>query len=437
MEKRETIEVNTMRIVTRRIVPFLMLLYFVAYLDRVNVGFAAITMNEDLGLSQAAFGFGAGIFFLGYFLFEVPSNLALHRVGARIWIARIMLTWGIISGAMAFAEGPISFYVLRFMLGVAEAGFFPGIILYLSYWFPGRYRAGIIAMFMAAVPISIALGSPLSSWLLTFDGIWGLHGWQWLFLIESLPAVLLAYAVLKYLTDKPEDAKWLSQEQREWLSNKMSLESVPSADSHGMGGVLKALVNPHVLVLALVYFGTSAGLYTLGIWAPQIISQFDLTITQVGVVSMIPPIFSVIAMVYWARHSDKTGERHIHVFITCLVAATGLLFAAYAESLITIIFALIIVNVGVSSAKPPLWAIPTQYLSGRNAAAGIAAINSIGNLGGFFGPTLIGYIKSTTGDYKWGLIGVSLSLAVSAGLMLVLSRLSTTETEENNSTVIN
>lgn len=418
------LEKMTMRKVAWRIVPFIMLLYFVAYLDRVNVGFAAITMNQDLGLSNAAFGLGAGIFFVGYFLFEVPSNLILHKVGARVWIARIMLTWGLVSGAMAFAQGPMSFYFLRFLLGAAEAGFFPGIILYLSYWLPGRYRASITAMFMAAVPMSIALGSPLSGWLLTFDGLGGLHGWQWLFLLEALPAVLLSGVVLVYLTDRPEKANWLKDEQKQWLIAKMSSEKPASKEQHS---IVKAILNPHILILALVYFGTSAGLYTLGIWAPQLIAQFDLTVTQVGLINALPPIVAVIGMVLWAKHSDKTGERTIHVFIACLVAAFGLLFASFADSLMMVVFALIIVNVGVSSAKPPLWAIPTQYLSGSGAAAGIAAINSIGNLGGFFGPTLIGYIKSATGDYKWGLIAVSISLAVSAALVVLLSRMTTSK----------
>jgi len=426
----------TMKRVAWRIVPFIMLLYFVAYLDRVNVGIAAITMNEDIGLSKAAFGLGAGIFFIGYFLFEVPSNLILHKVGARRWIARIMLTWGLVSGAMAFVQGPISFYILRFLLGAAEAGFFPGIILYLSYWFPCRYRAGITAMFMAAVPISIGLGSPLSGWLLSFDGIMGMKGWQWLFLIEALPAVLLSAAVLLFLTDRPEKAKWLPEEQKQWLVEEMSKERRAVAASHGASAVFSALFNPRILALALVYFGTSAGLYTIGIWAPQILAQYDLTLTQIGLVNAIPPVFAVVAMVFWAKHSDKTGERTTHVFIACIVASVGLFAAAFTTSLLAAVLALIVVNVGVSSAKPPLWAIPTQFLRGSGAAAGIAAINSIGNLGGFFGPTLIGYIKTSTGDYMWGLIGVGISLMVSACIVLFLTGKPTQTHTSINSTAL-
>ena len=416
------LEKRVMRKLTRRIVPFVMLLYFIAYLDRVNIGFAALTMNDDIGLSATAFGFGAGIFFIGYFLFEVPSNLILHRVGARVWIARIMLTWGLISGAMALVQGPTSFYVLRFLLGAAEAGFFPGIILYLSYWFPARHRAGVTAFFMAAVPISIAIGSPISGALLTMDGILGLHGWQWLFLVEAAPAVLLAGVVLIYMTDRPEKAGWLTDEERNWLVDEMRSEERQVAQDHGSHSVLRALSNPWVLSLALIYFGTSAGLYTVGIWSPQIIAQHGVGPFATGLINAIPPIAAVLAMVWWARHSDRTGERNWHVFIACLVAATGLGVAAYTTSLVPVVLALVLVSAGVSSAKPPLWSIPTQFLTGAAAATGIATINSIGNLGGFAGPFVIGWLKEQTGDYRSGLLSVAAALVFSAALVLVLAR---------------
>ncbi len=416
------IEQRVMRKLTRRIVPFVMLLYFIAYLDRVNIGFAALTMNDDIGLSAAAFGFGAGIFFIGYFLFEVPSNLILHRVGARVWIARIMVTWGIISGAMAFVQGPTSFYVLRFLLGAAEAGFFPGIILYLSYWFPARHRAGVTAVFMAAVPISIAIGSPISGALLHMDGILGLHGWQWLFLIEAAPAVVLAGVVLVYLTDRPEKADWLDDEERAWLVKEMQSEQASVTTEHGSQSALRALANPWVLSLALVYFGTSAGLYTIGIWSPQIISQHGVGPFATGLINAIPPIFAVLAMVLWARHSDKTGERTWHVVLACLVAAGGLGMAAFTSSLIPVVIALVLVSVGVSSAKPPLWSIPTQFLAGAAAATGIATINSIGNLGGFAGPFIIGWLKDKGGGFQGGLLSVAAALVFSAILILVLAR---------------
>ena len=262
------IETRTLRKITLRIVPFIMLLYFVAFIDRVNIGFAALTMNKDLGFSPAVFGFGAGIFFWGYFLFEVPSNIILHKIGARIWIARVMITWGLVSAAMAFVQGSTSFYVLRFLLGAAEAGFFPGIILYLSYWFPARQRAAVTALFMAAAPLSTVLGSPVSGALLEMDGLLGLKGWQWLFLTEAMPAVLLGFVVLVYMTDRPEQARWLGGDERNWLVSTMSAESASKAATANHS-IWRGLADPRVLALSLVYFGTSAGLYTLGVWAPQ------------------------------------------------------------------------------------------------------------------------------------------------------------------------
>ncbi len=422
----ETLEVQSLekRVIsklTRRIVPFVMLLYFVAYLDRVNIGFAALTMNDDIGLSATAFGFGAGIFFVGYFLFEIPSNLILHRVGARIWIARIMLTWGLISGSMAFVQGPTSFYVLRFLLGAAEAGFFPGIILYLSYWFPARHRAGVTAVFMAAVPLSIAIGSPISGALLTLDGVFGLHGWQWLFLIEAAPALVLAGVVLVYMTDRPDRAKWLEDEERQWLIAEMKAEEADVTQEHGSQSALRALANPWVLSLALVYFGTSAGLYTVGIWSPQIIAQHGVGPVATGFINAVPPIFAVLAMVLWAKHSDRTGERNWHIVIACLFAVAGLVLAAFASNLMLVAVSLILVSAGVSSAKPPLWSIPTQFLAGAAAATGIATINSIGNLGGFAGPFIIGWLKETTGSFRGGLLAVAAALVFSAALILVLA----------------
>jgi ACS family tartrate transporter-like MFS transporter len=414
------IEIRVVRKTTGRIVPFVMLLYFVAYLDRVNIGFAALSMNEDLGLSSAAFGLGAGIFFIGYFLFEVPSNLILHRVGARVWIARIMVTWGLVSGAMAFARGSTSFYVLRFLLGAAEAGFFPGIILYLSYWFPARHRAGVTALFMAAVPISTALGSPISGALLTLDGFWGLHGWQWLFLVEAAPALLLGGGVLLFMTDRPEQAGWLDDDERRWLIATLESEQA-TVPTHGGLAVLRALAHPRILALSLVYFGTSAGLYTLGIWAPLIIDQFGVGPFTTGLLNAVPPIFSVLAMVLWARHSDRTGERAWHVALACLASALGLALAAHSATLTAVVASLVLVNIGISAAKPPLWSMPTEFLTGGAAAVGIATINSIGNLGGFAGPTIIGWIRERTGSFAGGLLSVAGALVVSATLVLVLA----------------
>lgn len=415
------LEKRTLRRITWRIVPFIMLLYFVAYIDRVNIGFAALTMKEDLGFTASILGFGAGIFFWGYFLFEVPSNVILHKVGARMWIARVMVTWGIISAAMAFVEGTTSFYVVRFLLGAAEAGFFPGIILYLSYWFPARHRAGVTALFMAAAPLSTALGSPISAALLEMDGVMGLHGWQWMFVLEAAPALVLGFVVFFYMTDKPEQAKWLRDDEREWLVNAMKAEHTAKG-TQAKHSVFSGMANPKVLALALIYFGTSAGLYTLGIWAPQIIKQLGVSSMTVGFLNAIPPIVSVVAMVLWSRHSDRTGERTWHVVLACVAAAVGLVIAAGSTGLVGLIAALTLVNIGISCAKPPLWSMPTAFLSGAAAATGIATINSIGNLGGFVGPAMIGWVKDQTGSFAGGLYFVAGLLVMSAVLTLILAR---------------
>jgi ACS family tartrate transporter-like MFS transporter len=416
------LESRVLRKTTWRIVPFIMVLYLIAFIDRVNIGFASLTMNQDLGFSSTVFGVGAGIFFLGYFIFEVPSNLILNKVGARIWIARVMITWGLVSGAMALVNGTTSFYVLRFLLGVAEAGFFPGIILYLSYWFPARRRAAVTAMFMAAAPLATAIGSPISGALLELHGLWGLAGWQWMFIIEAIPALVLGVAVLFYLTDRPEKAKWLADEERAWLVKAMEQEQAgkPKA-SHS---IWAGLADIRVLALSLVYFGTSAGLYTLGIWSPQIIKSFGLPSFQVGLINAIPAVFAVVAMILWARNSDRTGERTWHVVGACLLAAAGLAFATGATTVFAVLIALTLVNIGISASKPPLWSMPTLFLSGPAAAAGIATINSIGNLGGFVGPSMIGWIKDTTGSFAGGLYFVAALLIVSAVVTLILARTS-------------
>ncbi|WP_322044375.1 MFS transporter [Paraburkholderia sp. J67] len=417
------LEARVTRKLMWRIIPFVMLLYFVSFLDRVNVGFAAMTMNKAIGLSPTAFGLGGGLFFIGYFLFEIPSNLILHRVGARLWIARVMVTWGLVSAASAFVSGPASFYTLRFLLGVAEAGFFPGIILYLSLWFPARQRAVAAAWFMAAAPISTALGSPLSGALMQLPPVFGLADWQLLYLIEAVPAVVLGFVVLRALTDSPAKARWLSADERGWLIAKLHDEARQRETHTGhTAAAWSALRDPRVLALALIYFGTSAGLYTLGLWAPLIIREFGFTSLQTGLLNAIPAIVAVLAMIVWARHSDRTGERTWHVVLPCLLACAGFVFAGQAASALAIVLALVSVNVGISAAKAPLWAMPSTFLSGAGAAAGIAMINSIGNLGGFVGPAAIGWLKSQTGSYAAGLQLVAATLAVSAIVALLLSR---------------
>ncbi|WP_124096107.1 MFS transporter [Burkholderia gladioli] len=406
-----------------RIIPFVMLLYFVSFLDRVNVGFAALTMNAALGLTPTAFGLGGGLFFIGYFLFEVPSNLILSKVGARVWIARVMISWGIVSAASALVTGPASFYSVRFLLGVAEAGFFPGIIYYLAQWFPTRQRAVAAAWFMAAAPISTALGSPLSGAIMQLPPMFGLADWQLLYVIEAVPAVILGFVVLRALTDRPADARWLADEERAWLIDKLRSESDARQARVGHTiGPIAALRDPRVLALALIYFGTSAGLYTLGLWAPLIIRQYGFGSLQTGLLNAIPSVLAVVAMILWARHSDRSGERTWHVVIPCALACVGFVFAGGSGTIVGVIAALVVVNVGISAAKAPLWAMPSLFLSGSGAAAGIAMINSIGNLGGFVGPFAIGWLKGVTGGYAAGLYVVGASLALSAVLTLVLAR---------------
>ena len=419
----DDLEARVLRKISWRILPFVMLLYFVSFLDRVNVGFAAFTMNKAIGLTPGMYGLGGGLFFVGYFLFEVPSNLILCRVGARLWIARVMVTWGIVSACSAFVTGPHSFYALRFLLGVAEAGFFPGIILYLSLWFPVRFRAVTAAVFMAAAPLSTAIGSPISGALMELPRFAGLSNWQWLYLMEAIPAILLGFVVLRVLTDTPAQAEWLQPEERAWLVATLQGERRDSKPHEtSIAAAWRTMLDPRVLVLSMIYLGTSAGLYTLGLWAPLILRQFGFSPLATGWVNAVPSVVAVVAMTFWARHSDRTLERTWHVVIPCIAACAGFIWAGRAHSAIAVILALVVVNIGVSAAKAPLWAMATTFLSGAGAAAGIAIINSIGNLGGFLGPYMIGWLKGKWGSYTGGLYVVAATLAVSALLTLLISR---------------
>ncbi len=419
-------ETLTIKTVTTRLVPFLILCYFVAYLDRVNVGFAALTMNKDLGLSQSAYAFGAGIFFLSYFIFEVPSNLFLERFGARKWIARIMVSWGILSGCTALVQGEYSFYLVRFLLGIAEAGFFPGIIFYLTLWFPAQYRARIIGMFMAAIPLSSVLGAPVSGYLLGLDGYYGLHGWQWLFIIEAIPAVLLAGVVLFYLTDRPADATWLPDNQRTWLANRLTAEQRQREQAQHFS-VAQALTNPRVLLLALVYFGAVAGNYGIGFFLPQIVKAFGLTNVETGFVTAIPYIVGSISIVYWGRHSDRTGERRLHAAFALFVAAAGIAASTFLPDPTLKMIALSVAAAGVFGALPVFWTLPTAFLSGASAAGGIAIVNAIGNLSGFAGPYLMGYLKDQTGSYTAGLLCLAAFNVIAMLIVLSLSHNSALE----------
>jgi ACS family tartrate transporter-like MFS transporter len=402
----EPLERRTIAKVSARLIPFLIVCYFVAYLDRVNVGFAALTMNKDLGLSASAFGFGAGIFFLAYFLFEVPSNLFLERVGARKWIARIMFTWGVISGATAFIGGETSFYAVRVLLGAAEAGFFPGIIFFLTLWFPAVYRARIIGYFMAAIPLSTVIGAPLSGWLLGLDGFMGMKGWQWLFILEAAPALILSVVVYFYLTDRPADATWLEPDERAWLVARLQQEQTKRETVHRYS-VMQALLNPKVLALSLVYFGAVATNYGLSFFLPQIVKAFGMSNLQAGLVTALPYVVGVISIVWWGRHSDRTLERRFHLAIPLFVASAGIATSTALDDPTMKMIALSIAGFGIFGCLPVFWTFPTSFLSGAAAAGGIALINSIGNLAGFAGPYAMGRIKDVTGSYTGGLLSLS------------------------------
>jgi ACS family tartrate transporter-like MFS transporter len=414
------LEPSAMRRIGWRLVPLLILAYFVSFLDRVNVGFAAIQMNKDLGLTATVYGWGAGIFFLGYFLLEVPSNLALERYGARLWIARIMATWGIISACMALVQGPWSFIVLRFLLGAAEAGFFPGVILYLTYWFPSDYRARIVSVFMISIPFSSFLGSPISGALLGLGG-WGLRGWQWLFILEGLPAILMAGAVLWLLPDRPGDADWLPAAERDWLDRRLAAEAARNA-LPAKPALWETLRHPRVLLLAIIYVGSTCSSYGLTLWTPQIIKSYGLGNFETGLLNSIPFGIASLAMVLWGRHSDRMQERRWHLAVSFLILAVGLAGGTVLSGLVALVCALTVAAIGVYMLKGPFWALATEQLSPAIAAASIAAINATGNLGGFIGPYLIGAIKDATGSFEVSLVPLILFALISAGLSLVPSR---------------
>ena len=402
----EPLEHRTIAKVTTRLVPFLIVCFFVAYLDRVNVSFAALTMNKDLGLSASAFGFGAGIFFLAYFLFEVPSNLFLERVGARRWIARIMFTWGVLSGGMAFIVGEKSFYVLRVLLGIAEAGFFPGVIFFLTLWFPAVYRARIVGYFMAAIPLSTVIGAPVSGLLLGLDGFMNMKGWQWLFTLEAAPALILSVIVFFFLTDRPADATWLEPEERAWLVARLEQER-RQREMVRRYSVTQALLDPKVLALSLVYFGAVATNYGLSFFLPQIVKAFGVSNFQAGLVAALPYIAGLVSIVLWGRRSDRKLERRFHLAFPLFVASAGIAMSTALNDPTMKMVALSVAGFGIFGCLPVFWTFPAAFLSGAAAAGGIALINSIGNLAGFAGPYAMGRIKDVTGSYTGGLLSLS------------------------------
>jgi ACS family tartrate transporter-like MFS transporter len=425
--------------VRARLIPFMFLLYVVNYLDRVNIGFAALQMNRDLGFSPVEFGYGAGIFFWGYLLFEVPSNLLMERVGARLWIARIMLGWGVVSACMMFVKSAWMFYIMRFTLGVAEAGFFPGMILYLTYWFPASERAKATAQFMTATAIAGVVGGPLSGSLLTLDGYLGLAGWQWLFLVEGIPSVLLGFVVLAYLTDRPEQAHWLSDVEREWLVARMQEDR--AARAAGVGGdhtqhaFLPALASPQVWMFALIYFTIVVGFYGIGFWLPQILKNLSgLRDFQIGLLAAIPYVIAAVAMVLVAASSDRTGERRKHVALTALMGAVALVLSAKMTHPALALMTFSLAAAGIWGTLGPFWALPTAALSGTAAAGGIALINSVGNLGGFWGPSMIGWVRAQTGSFTAALLFLAVAPLLTSILVMFVRPSSASSTSPTSST---
>lgn len=413
----EDIERRTISKLTWKLIPFLILCYFLAYLDRVNVGFAGPTMSKELGFTASVFGFAAGIFFIGYFIFEVPSNMALHKFGARVWIARIMFTWGILSAAQAFVVGPTSFNVVRFLLGAAEAGFFPGVIFYLTLWFPSAYRGRVVGWFMFAIPLSTVIGAPISGVLLNLDGALGLHGWQWLFILEAVPSLLLAFFVLGYLPNRPRDAKWLTDEEKQWLSRQLEAEQ-RAREAVVRLSWTQTLFNIRVIALGFAYMGIVVPLYGLGFFLPQIIKAFGGGNIENGLINSFPYAIGAVCMVLWGRWSDKRGERKWSVALPLLAVAVGLILASYTNDLTLKILAISVASFGIFSAFAVFWTLPTSFLSGAAAAAGIAWINSIGGLGGYIAPMVFGHLKDAYGSDFYGM--VFLGAVAIVGALIVL-----------------
>jgi D-galactonate transporter len=404
-----------------RIMPFLMLCYVIAYLDRVNVGFAKLQMSVDLGFSETVFGLGAGVFFLGYFLFEVPSNILMHKVGARVWIARIMITWGILSAAFMYVETPLQFYVLRFLLGLAEAGFYPGIILYLTYWYPSHRRAKVIAVFMSGIPVAGILGNPLSGWIMdAFHGTTGMHGWQWMFVIEAIPAVLIGLATLAYLDNGIAKAKWLSADEKKLLEDEIVADQKGKESVHSFADIVS---DKRVWLMCLIYFCFVMGQYGLTLWMPTLVKATGVTGNlHIGLLSAIPFGCAIIAMNLIGRSADARRERRWHLIVPALMGAIGFVGAAlFADNTAVSIAALSLAAAGVLTCAPLFWSLPTSFLSGAAAAVGIAAINSVGNLAGFVSPYLIGYLKDLTHSGATGMYMLAVMLVIGSAAVLKTS----------------
>ncbi len=421
-----SLEIRTLRKVIIRVVPFLMALYFVNYLDRTNLGIAKADISEHLQLTASMFGLASGIFFIGYVLVEVPSNLALERFGARRWLARIAVSWGIVAVAIGFAPNAVTLLALRFLLGVAEAGLFPGVIFYLTRWFPGAYRARIVAMFMMASPVAAAIGTPVAAWLIQAgDGVFGLAGWQFMMIGVGLPAIILGVICWFYLTDRPAEAHWLQPDERQWLIDLLAAEEREVASSFDFP-LRRALTSPRIWLLALVYFGVAYGLYALAFFLPSIITDFKqtfdvhLSIVQVGLITAVPYTLAAIAMYLWSRHADRKTEHVWHVAVPMGLGGLAIPIALYLDSPLLVMIPVCITAMGVFSAIPSFWALPAQFLTGAAAAGGIGLINSVGNLGGFAAPYATGALNQFTGSDKAGMWAVGVIMVVSAVVVVIL-----------------
>lgn len=409
------------RKISRRLVPFLILLYLVAFLDRVNISFAALTMNRDLAISESLFGLAAGVFFLGYFLFEIPSNLMLLRVGARRWIMLIMIVWGAMAVASAFVPGPTLYIVLRFLLGSAEAGFYPGIILYLTFWLPPSVRSSVMALFVTAIPLSNIVGSPISAQILLLDHIAGLKGWQWLFILEGSPAVLLGFCVLFLLPDRPDNVAWLTPEEKQTLAHDLGATAPSShAKAHSLLDAFTA--EPIVYGWSFAYFCLMLGLYGLGFWTPTVLASHGVPLTYLGWAAALPYLAAIVGMILWSRNSDRRHERRLHLTIAYVLAAAGFLLAAFAPNASIAVVGFALAAIGILAAMPVFWSSSTLALASPMVAAHIAVINSIGNLGGFIGPVAMGWLRQVTHNYFAGLWSVAAALVVGAGIVFQLGK---------------
>ncbi len=406
-----------------RVLPFLLLTYLICLIDRLNVGFAALTMNQELGFTATIYGWGAGLFFFGYFLGEVPSNLIMSKIGARIWFARIMISWGIFAVAMGFIGGEVGFFAIRFLLGIAEAGFFPGVIYYLTLWFPAQYRGRIFGLFLIISPLNNTIAAPLAGFILnTFDGAMGYPGWRWLFIVEGVPAVVLALVTLRVVIDRPDRAAWLTAEEKAHLRETLAREAASRTETRHLS-LWQTLAHPKVLLFAVVYTALAIGIYGIALWMPQIIKGMGLqNPLKIGLIMAVPYLIATICMVLWSRHSDRTGERVWHCAGPLALASAGLACSAYAGSTLLAMISLTFAAIGLYCSQPVFWAMPTGYLTGVAAAGGIAFINSIGNLGGFVGPFAVGWLKDHFGGFQAGLLFLALCLLTGSVVAMVVGR---------------